>query len=1314
MNAEYRPFVPENTASHLTERSAPAYAGKRGNFMATEAGVMTGQRPETITKNQEKPGPKKEGKKEASVVANRRKAAIEWGKFLAKVKAKIRPEVVRENIQNGITPDKYTQKPQDLRAKNDKYDEQSLRNNWNNFLKNDTRVDAKAVDRLISDGIPPEDTLVLDGAYLSEGDWKTIRAFWEGIYGEKSEIPPAERQMITTHIAHGTSPERAVQESIEETLRQQWKYELGSAWNSPDTRSTVETAVALGYSPETVTAKEGTGLPEVRAVEVIRNALIPDNERRLTEAEKHLKQANLLDENETFTPAQKEAIVKAHEYGIEEDPETGKKVMTLDGKDGGKAGVFNYDADALKEKTVFMQGDNPQDPVLVEQQRRALMEAGYVGFAKSSDLPDFDPVSFTDPIISNYAGELDKRLNSGREADGIFLQNLAGTLRGLKNRGGGDVNIAEADRLLDDVELLRQVALYQSEQEAKAEQDRVEDTRRSSQREGGRDGSRQEREYEGLARDVASYNELLRENPNARDIVKEQAFITQIKDAINKPGMPPVDTREFPDDLIQAAGGFRETREMLISQIIFKAYEDNTERNEYRGTIDLYGQDSLKKLLSSARLDPTDTEHEQYQTQLALETSAELFHTMNAKILAGTLEEFSRTSERIDPKHFKLMNSLKGVGQVMRLYEQKYSEALAKNGVIYDYNAVKNEVEASFRAMATAGFVITEYDTRADQRLENWEIERALNVGRNFSNITFRAGEYMALGEPAKLAPNIRYGSAPQESTVKLLNHLQWVADRFDVGGGRGGNEFYEMVQEKFHASNKEDQLGWNRKKLGYNQIKKFGGRTVDQMELAEFFGTKSFYSSWRLTNMSEKVKFSLNSQNPEETMTLKEWSAVNGEKIGELRKQVEPDAHGHVHHDHMHHVQEGLVDLYKPLVEKLDNGLGILLVSHDVGGEPGYLVRKMIWEKVAHTNAPMMMNYLDGVVMDHPIEKDLEKKIKEGKMTEDQAWEERNRNYPSDFARSIQIIKKEVPGDWDKIIEEVVRDAQGNPIKKQDGAEEIRKISKFDIFKEKILQHHQRNVLQASGVDVVDMELEPLTPEELILQAKITAEGVKLAPHLADVLFAYTPFMNDVAFEEFDYEAPGQEAYKRLINDFGDYQRAQHGYDAIQDHVAGGAKIDDVVGALKKMEGGMSGPPGSKEGMIRSAPVVEAVLDFYEAGGDSFMAKQLLYRLVKETFEKPNSKSQEYGSVLTEALDESGMRVFLEKLNKAGVISHAKMTQIRKRKRLNMGWLYAALFRDLLAFFVAGMVAEAIDEGMEDIPVAGNRGRGRGGGGDH
>jgi hypothetical protein len=559
----------------------------------------------------------------------------------------------------------------------------------------------------------------------------------------------------------------------------------------------------------------------------------------------------------------------------------------------------------------------------------------------------------------------------------------------------------------------------------------------------------------------------------------------------------------------------------------------------------------------------------------------------------------------------------------------------------------------------------------------------------------FRGAEYIAQGE-IKGNPNDKYASVPQESAVKLLNWIQWVGKRFEVGNARGGPEFLNIVKKRFNEWNREQG-----KVLGHNKIISFGGRSVEDMQYAEFFGIRGVISGWRLEDMAFP---NLQIGNG---MTLRQW--FDDHHVKEELHEIEEYLTHATHHGHqkasvkdMHHVQHELVKVFTPLVDQMHNGLGALLAHGSISGEKGYLVRKMIWEKVAQTNTPLMISYLRGL------------KMADGVTVQD-----------------LEAIVKATPGNWNDLLVEVVTDSKGNPVKTQDGSPETRQLTRFDKFQEKITYRYQKSVLEAAGSVGADaITVEELTAEEEELERRIKAEAVKLAPHLADVLFPYVPFMNDIPFEVFDYtsgKGPRQEFYKRVVaSDYGQYDQAQNGFGAIQDAPAQFTSVDKAVEALKTMEKGMSGPPGPEEGMERCVPVVMAIADFYEVGGytgddeklkkeltdANFLDKQMGLILLKDQFNKITSRAQKYGGKLIESWNEGAMFSYIEKVHAAGVVTHAQVEYVRKKKKFTMGWLLAAIWRDILPFAVAGAVAAIAAEAS--VEVLGQPSGGGGGGGGH
>jgi phosphohistidine swiveling domain-containing protein len=444
----------------------------------------------------------------------------------------------------------------------------------------------------------------------------------EPVVAELSKTTPhtgGEAPVFTWHVAQVPQEETFAKEAFtageltlplvinpEASLRQSW-----DVWeqslpaeqkNDPATAETIRYAIEMGIAPVTPTKET-----------LDKNARLSDADR-LEEARRLLNAGKLTD-------VQKEAIIHAHEVG------KGEK-----GKDRvGNAGVHNYTREQLREKAEMLKKAG-----ISKEQRRILMEHAIVGTA--SEVP---PIS--DERLKRIADDM--RTTADAEKDRFGNPDPSIPLDFIKGQ------IERIDRMLDEpqeadrpdpVEAmeLKSVLRRWGEQTIEAQ-------RRESEQQGRAKG---EKGVLPEAAAIEAYIASRRANPDGtpgapRNIALEKQFIKAIKEKMQDPTIPPIGGYHFPTDLLAAAASFKETRDMFLTSVVFKPYDDATERNQYQ--IDLYAGDRLKTLLEAIRKDPNLTPEErdrEYQQQLGLDTAAELFHTMNGRILAGSLGEFIRVA----------------------------------------------------------------------------------------------------------------------------------------------------------------------------------------------------------------------------------------------------------------------------------------------------------------------------------------------------------------------------------------------------------------------------------------------------------------------------------------------------------------------------------------------------------------------------------------------------------------------------------------------------------------------------------------------
>src|SRR3990167_345657 len=264
---------------------------------------------------------------------------------------------------------------------------------------------------------------------------------------------------------------------------------------------------------------------------------------------------------------------------------------------------------------------------------------------------------YSDPSLQNIAQELNAEVNRvgfGNPLDPVYIQEQRVRVRDLLDRG--QVDPSQANRLAGALNTW----MAESQDAARAEAQEAQDAARAERR-GVRD------EIEDLKTKIMDHVE---QRPN--DLEEKARLMKEVQGIINQ--YPVVEASGIPHEILELASHFRETRETLINRILFKAFEDNTETNSYCASMNLYAQGNLDTLLGYlSKLDP-----KKYAEFMSLRTAAEFFHTMNSTVIAGNLDEFIRVAERISYQHFELMKKISGVPEVMRLYEDKYSEYLSR------------------------------------------------------------------------------------------------------------------------------------------------------------------------------------------------------------------------------------------------------------------------------------------------------------------------------------------------------------------------------------------------------------------------------------------------------------------------------------------------------------------------------------------------------------------------------------------------------------------------------------------------------------
>lgn len=699
-----------------------------------------------------------------------------------------------------------------------------------------------------------------------------------------------------------------------------------------------------------------------------------------------------------------------------------------------------------------------------------------------------------------------------------------------------------------------------------------------------------------------------------------------------------VESSQFPPELLQIASSFGETRERLINRILFRAFEDPTETRDYGSSMNLYAQSHLEVLLGF--LEREDTKR--YIYYQGLETAAQYFHAMNAKLIGGNLQQFLGIAENLNYQHFGFMQELRGVNQAMRIFEEKYIEFLARDSKItpQGYNELKEKVEKAFKTSNQTGLIKSEF---ANDRLEGdtgimkqWEIERAVNIARTFFNITFRSAELISEGQvPKPLDEYIhlkgRYSSFPQESAVKIVNWMQWTLDRFQIAEPRGGLEFLNMVKKNYF-----EFLRDKKRKLGENRIVKFGGMKTEDVEVGAMFGVSGFYSSWRAEDMvSSSFRLTVDG----ETMSVEDWLTRNEDTVAgalkRARKKPTPEN------------LDAYYNAVSPLIENLNVGLGWLIKHGMFGGEAGYRIRERLWKRVAENNLPLMVSYLSKLQFGE---------VKESKEKKDGKTVTERKIVPEGDIDSSPLAFRNLSAGWTE--------------------------DDIDNFKRKIALAHEKRITQAAGEDVEGINIE-FTPDESALMDRIKNAGRELAPQFADIVFPYIPFMNDIPFALLQYSTPGNEAYKRRISDWGNYNKAEVAFLEIMNN-PGGMSAEEILKHFDEIVKGIESPQGTPDALERVFPMFKAWFDIIETKPGE---RQMVYKAIKESLRKPTSIAQEWAGMEALSADEAQVAKKVEEAHRMGILDYQTAEEMKKKKNTGLFGILWMLFRDYwyMPFIIGG-----------------------------
>ena len=753
----------------------------------------------------------------------------------------------------------------------------------------------------------------------------------------------------------------------------------------------------------------------------------------------------------------------------------------------------------------------------------------------------------------------------------------------------------------------------------------------------------------------------------------------------------------------------------LVNRIVAQPLD--AEQSEYR--LSFYGGinlDQIKDILktkaergSGEAISPA-TAKRRYQKVLYMAESAQLFHTMNLQIITGNLEQFVNGARAITPEQLQMMQNVPGVAQVMRLFDAEIFRVLNRDGIITNenYNEImglgKNKKTGEVNEKEEGGVVerrfrkIIKSGTAEElNKLEDWQIKWAFNVGKIMGNLSLRTAEQISLSKVP--GGNEQYASIPQESAARLMNWVGWTGLRFNMAKVRGGVLLTRMAS-KIYQKDREIQ-GFDGAGGGRFKIKKMGWEDIEDFELAGMFGVTGVWSSWRqnliiLNNAPAAEKNSPNFKTIGDFLDEASKFRVpgglidRGTRIKQLGLKGE-DLRKVIQREQAERLREVFLLGNGELNDvRFNNALGLILKNGSINGSEKDLevlrkakedVRSAIWRKVAEDNPLAILPYL------------LNTELVDGTKIKLHSFGEGN-------PKADDVMKKK----WDDFSEKltVIHEIRMQSLKKG------RYISFKDVVKSEFDKEE--------GIK--------LNEEEGQMLREIERVGKSIDVDLANVRFPNNPFMNDVMFEEANYSSAGAEFYRRRAGgDLASFHSAGNEFAKLMMN-PGGTTPEEAFKTLKGVVEAIGSPNGTDAGQDKVAPFLQAYLTFISKGSTSgitetgenigktetndfieWLKKDNLLTGVQSLFRQPTSLAQKVAGLNAPALDEFQIRALMEELLKEGITRKARFdengvleyTSIddRLRKRVRAGllhWLFAIL-RDLSKVAIVGAASELIQQ---------------------
>lgn len=427
----------------------------------------------------------------------------------------------------------------------------------------------------------------------------------------------------------------------------------------------------------------------------------------------------------------------------------------------------------------------------------------------------------------------------------------------------------------------------------------------------------------------------------------------------------------------------------------------------------------------------------------------ETLHEMN-RILKTSVDQFAQISQTILSANLTALCRIPGVEEVFGLYEGIIKENLAIETRITEnvFDLIDRQVEKEFIKKAQLKKGESEVlikGFKGEGPLEEWEMKRAIEYGRNMMRIFLREAEYISLSvipQGAGAESNI---SLAEGQLLSIFHPISYTVKRFQLGCSTGGLDFANGLLDRNAKQRRQGKDGQG--KRGVVAINTLQGTSIDNRELTKVLNTRGALMTWRVTagmlkecaffdndKASNLLQFfddhkgaidvlqeisSHNAWGREFQRELKKSSIKNEDEFNEWKK-------------------ERICRVFGPLLQNNAVALGALVspIPLTVPTE----VKEMLWEKIAELNPDVMASMLTRLEIDEKADgyekrelwraQSLEEILLDSFGTDDQRlmfWQEKDSSVERTRGLTTENRKNAAKAllDKKKTIEEQLKDAR-------------------------------------------------------------------------------------------------------------------------------------------------------------------------------------------------------------------------------------------------------------------------------------------------